>query len=135
MQSTPQLTLQTLVFWRFGSGSIAGQVALIVVAVILQIHEARTVGESTNAAASFLRRETAIRVGLIDAANRVGHVVEFLNDGVLDFAESDDHADHQNRGNKHEFGGDDKAGFFMEEAGECFHRVNLNWLVVTVNVL
>jgi hypothetical protein len=54
---------------------------------------------------------------LIQFADGVANVVQLGDHRVLNFAESDDHANDEQGGYEHEFGGDDKAGFITIELG------------------
>ena len=53
--------------------------------------------------------------GGIQALRNFADVAEFLDDRVQDFAEADDHADHQDGGHEHEFSGHDKTGFVFPQ--------------------
>ncbi|CAK9003352.1 unnamed protein product [Durusdinium trenchii] len=101
-----------------GEKTIAVEVALVVIAVVALIDERRTTGEALQGVAlvALGSRESGVAVGLVDFADGISNVVQFLNDSVLDFAQADDHADDEDGRNENEFSRDDEAGFVIEES-------------------
>ena len=64
---------------------------------------------------SFAALESTDAVRLVDAAESVGDVVEFVVDGARHFAESDDHGEDGDAGDENQFRGNDEAGFVIEQ--------------------
>ena len=95
--------------------SIASDVALVVIARVTLILEVGTKGDCVNHTAKVTRVETAEAVGLIQFADRISDVIEFGNDSVLNFAQTDDQPDNEQRGDENEFSADDEASFIAQE--------------------
>ncbi len=75
------------------------------------------------AAATFPLAEAGEPEALIEAADGITDVVEFRNDGVLNFAQPHDESHHDERGDDHEFGRDDETIFIVpekEKSRPCF---------------
>jgi hypothetical protein len=95
--------------------SIASDVALVVIARVTLILEVGTKGDCVNHTAKVTLVETAEAVGLIQFADRISDVIEFGNDSVLNFAQTDDQPDNEQRGDENEFSADDEASFIAQE--------------------
>ena len=59
--------------------------------------------------------EAAVAVALVEFTDRIGDIVQFRDDRVLHFAETDNQADHQQRGDENEFRADEEARFIRQE--------------------
>mgnify|MGYP000909106287 CR=1 FL=1 len=75
----------------------------------------RTNRVSVDASTVVTLGESAEAVALIEFANGVSNVIKFGNDSVLDFAQTNYQADHENRGDQNQFSGNDETGFVIEQ--------------------
>ena len=103
----------------FVGGTIAGDVALIVIAVIPLIFEIGSIGNRMDPMTE--RRvlvETTEAVTLVEFADRVGNVVQLCHNGVLNFAETDNQPDDKNGGDEHELSADDEASFIAQQMAQ-----------------
>jgi hypothetical protein len=96
-------------------GSIASDVALIVVAIIALIFEVRTVGHGVDDPTEVTLMEAAVAVTLVQFTDCIGDVIQFGNNRMLNFAQTDNQADDEQRRDKDEFGADDETRFVIQE--------------------
>ena len=115
IQITEEGEFKLVPLWAFNCWSIARDLALIVVAIISNICEARTVGDGVEGPIEVTLVEPAVEVGLIQFTDSIGDIVQLGDNSVLDFAQTDDEADHEQGGDEDEFCADDKASFVVQE--------------------
>jgi len=98
---------------RGPADDFAAQVGIAVIGLIVEASSAvAALGLVTQLAASL---EAGEEVGLVQSTDGVGDVVQFRVDSDGDFAEADDHADHQDREDESQFGGDNSTAFVVEQ--------------------
>ena len=98
-------------FSRTRAGRDIGAGVLAIVAKIRIIHETTARGLCAWSAAP----KTGETVRLIEGANGLGDVSQFLIDGHGHVAEPDNHADDSDGENQREFGRDDETRFVLDQ--------------------